>query len=308
MLKRKLCWQIDDILYLRFQHKNHNGKNRKAMSGELSAMIKSWNKADASLYEFFNRTLWEEIRYEGEDFWKELKEFKETLEKIELDCVGEAVNSDQFTLEEIPAEKQSSYSYEASNGDTLPISEKHNIFSKKHREINRKKIRLKDLLAVPYLTNSHRHILNKNPDGEEQGLPFPHKYTSFNDLNISTEETNNIHRNRHAREAEVKSNINVYNERFYQHANTSNIVVGNVTQKDLEIPLKEKTPLLNEYQLNAEGSGKEPRLQVNVNNMLNKQASRWNNYFCKKLLMSEIEYLEYFRKKHANAKVQVAKR
>ena len=36
---------------------------------------------------------------------------------------------------------------------------------------------------------------------------------------------------------------------------------------------------------------------VYQNNMLNPNVSEMNNYFCKKLIMSEMEYLDYFRRK-----------
>eukprot|EP00794_Sanderia_malayensis_P015008 gene15008-16557_t len=89
LLRRRLCLQIDDILYLKFHHTSQNAENREQFSPELAELIREWNSADAQLYAAFNETLWKEIGYEGASFWEELREFKTRLREIEQDCVLE---------------------------------------------------------------------------------------------------------------------------------------------------------------------------------------------------------------------------
>ena len=89
LLKRKLCWEIDDILYFKFHHTVHNIWNREEFTSELREMIRIWNSADTALYDFFNKTLWEEIAFEGEEFWSDLKQFRRKLKEIENDCIGD---------------------------------------------------------------------------------------------------------------------------------------------------------------------------------------------------------------------------
>lgn len=89
LMRRRFCLQIDDVLYLRFHHTSQNVNNRKGFSPELQEKIRTWNSADYELYDFFNKTLWQEISYEGEDFWTELSEFRVKLKETEKDCLGD---------------------------------------------------------------------------------------------------------------------------------------------------------------------------------------------------------------------------
>ncbi|XP_065655669.1 uncharacterized protein LOC100209212 isoform X2 [Hydra vulgaris] len=308
MLKRKLCWQLDDILYLRFQHKNQNAKNRIAVSDELSEMIMSWNKADASLYEFFNRTLWEEIRFEGEDFQKELKQFKETLKQIELDCIGDTITNNQFILEEIPSEKQPSNYYfevnnrEANNGDTFLNFENRKTFSKLQRKLNRKKIRLKSILNIPYFKSRHVELQSRSTNTSNIS-----ELDAQNKTEITSKKENFISNKRQKDEVVKKNNLISDKTINSQHTDVNNNYEIEKTEEKTDLnDQKIKTSIYKKH-FNHEGSGKEPPTQANIINILNKQATRWNHYFCKKLLMTEIEYLEYLRKKHANSKIHAAK-
>ncbi|EDO37531.1 predicted protein, partial [Nematostella vectensis] len=86
MLKRKLCWELDDVVYLKAQYLNHEHHARKSFSSSEKAALKNWSKADVALYEYFNKTLWQRISYEEPEFSKDLAVFRERQRTIEADC------------------------------------------------------------------------------------------------------------------------------------------------------------------------------------------------------------------------------
>ena len=104
LMKRRFCWQLDDILHLKFHYTSPNIWNRKETPSDVAEMIRRWNAADVSLYDFFNKTLWEEIKYEGDNFWNELREFKHMQNMIENDCLVGHDDGDKFILDDIPTE------------------------------------------------------------------------------------------------------------------------------------------------------------------------------------------------------------
>ncbi len=116
LLRRRLCLELDDVVYLKFHHVSQNVNNREKFSPELEELIKTWNSADTELYNVFNQTLWKEIAYEGASFWKELREFRAKLRELEDDCVAESVISEadgsglhnDFLLQERVTMKQNS--------------------------------------------------------------------------------------------------------------------------------------------------------------------------------------------------------
>ena len=57
LLKAKLCWEWDDLLYFT--------KNKRAevdpLSKEVVSKMERWNALDHQIFEHFNTTLWKEI-------------------------------------------------------------------------------------------------------------------------------------------------------------------------------------------------------------------------------------------------------
>lgn len=97
LMKRKLCWELDDVLYLKFHYQLH-GENTLHNINSITEQIYRWNKADAMLYQYFNKTLWNEIRLEGKDFVEELREFRTKHDEMERDCLGLSVNLEKIAL------------------------------------------------------------------------------------------------------------------------------------------------------------------------------------------------------------------
>ncbi|XP_031555483.1 galactose-3-O-sulfotransferase 2-like [Actinia tenebrosa] len=97
MLKRKLCWELDDLLYLKsyFIEKTSYRNFTEAQREQL----RNWSKADSALYEYFNRTLWERIANE-DNFEEELGLFKAKQRQIEEDCEDATVDDGVFDSDE----------------------------------------------------------------------------------------------------------------------------------------------------------------------------------------------------------------
>ena len=100
LMKRKLCWELDDVLYLKFHYQRHGEPSLNEMiSNSFVEKIQRWNKADFMLYQYFNDTLWKEIHFEGKDFIDELRDFRSKHEEMERDCLGDgSVNGEKITL------------------------------------------------------------------------------------------------------------------------------------------------------------------------------------------------------------------
>lgn len=92
MLKRKLCWELDDVVYLKFHYQLHGESTHQNISGNITEQIYRWNNADTMLYQYFNDTLWNEIRLEGKEFYEEVRDFRTKHEEMERDCLGKSLN------------------------------------------------------------------------------------------------------------------------------------------------------------------------------------------------------------------------
>ncbi len=120
LLKRKLCWDLKDIVYsaLKVQRKNRTSfqandtstirKEKVSITCFLFLTTKaictpingsqnmnpgrgfyllSFSQAgDYAIFQFFNNSLWQKISHEPKDFWGEVKFFKETIFSVKDFC------------------------------------------------------------------------------------------------------------------------------------------------------------------------------------------------------------------------------
>ncbi|XP_077986077.1 uncharacterized protein LOC144440565 [Glandiceps talaboti] len=59
------------------------------MSTSLRDKIYKWNSLDVKVYDRFNKTLWRKIKEYGEDFEKDLQEFRRLRDAVSRDCGDE---------------------------------------------------------------------------------------------------------------------------------------------------------------------------------------------------------------------------
>ena len=85
VMRRKLCWEISDILYLPLNARVYQAKN-KPLSSTLSDKLRNWSRVDTMLYTAYYRSMWKQISYYGQDFWDELKFYKVQKQRINNFC------------------------------------------------------------------------------------------------------------------------------------------------------------------------------------------------------------------------------
>ncbi|XP_006816499.1 galactosylceramide sulfotransferase-like [Saccoglossus kowalevskii] len=86
ILKKKFCWTMDDILYI--PNGVRSKQFRREMSEETRARILDWNDSDLKLFEYFNKTLWQNIAEYGPCFERDLQYFREKRQKVMDECIG----------------------------------------------------------------------------------------------------------------------------------------------------------------------------------------------------------------------------
>ena len=82
LLKRLLCWEFQDIVYLKLRSK----KKEINFEKEVEKNILTWNRADAILYDHFNKTLWRKVREAGSTFEEELITFRRINQEYQESC------------------------------------------------------------------------------------------------------------------------------------------------------------------------------------------------------------------------------
>ena len=85
LLKRLLCWKIDDILYVKLNERKDNEKATR-LSGSVQDNIRRWNKADVLLFNYFNASFWKKVQKKGSGFYEDLSAFRERRLKIQKLC------------------------------------------------------------------------------------------------------------------------------------------------------------------------------------------------------------------------------
>ncbi|KAG1959169.1 galactosylceramide sulfotransferase [Pimephales promelas] len=63
LLRRLLSWDLDDVLYISLNMRTPDSKN--SLSSETTAKIRAWNTIDSVLYDYFNASLWRQLRALG---------------------------------------------------------------------------------------------------------------------------------------------------------------------------------------------------------------------------------------------------
>ncbi|XP_070564860.1 galactosylceramide sulfotransferase-like [Ptychodera flava] len=84
VLKKQLCWTMDDILYI--PNGVRSETQRRHITDNTRQKIVAWNKSDFKLYQHFNRTLWQKIDQYGTTFEQDLQEFRQRRQKAMNEC------------------------------------------------------------------------------------------------------------------------------------------------------------------------------------------------------------------------------
>ena len=82
LLKRLVCWDFEDIVYYKLRSK----KKKISFGKEAENNILTWNRADAILYDHFNKTFWRKVRDAGSTFDEELNTFRKINQEYQKSC------------------------------------------------------------------------------------------------------------------------------------------------------------------------------------------------------------------------------
>ena len=87
LMKRLLCWKIEDILYVKLNERQDKEKATR-LSARVKENIRRWNKADVLLFDYFNATFWRRVKKEGPNFYEELSIFRRRNQEIQQSCLN----------------------------------------------------------------------------------------------------------------------------------------------------------------------------------------------------------------------------
>ena len=94
LMKRLLCWKIDDIVYVKLNERLDKEKAR-GLSESVQENIKRWNKADVLLFNHFNKTFWRKVKNEGPSFYEDLAVFRRRKDDIRRLCLTNKVRRER---------------------------------------------------------------------------------------------------------------------------------------------------------------------------------------------------------------------
>ncbi|XP_002731207.1 galactosylceramide sulfotransferase-like [Saccoglossus kowalevskii] len=103
LLKKLLCWEWRDVLYIPKGHRSESLKY--ALNQTLADSIQKWNSVDVALYNHFNKSFWRKIGEYGPTFQRDLSEFRKRQAKFYDECVDSVISykdrrEDRLTLKQ----------------------------------------------------------------------------------------------------------------------------------------------------------------------------------------------------------------
>lgn len=98
LLRRRLCWSIDDVVYFKMNERLNKHKRRVLTQSQIEK-IKQWNNADVALYNFFVEKFWKQVENEGPGFHDDVLELKRRKAYYSKICIEkEAVEEAYSTV------------------------------------------------------------------------------------------------------------------------------------------------------------------------------------------------------------------
>ncbi|XP_074632626.1 galactose-3-O-sulfotransferase 2-like isoform X3 [Acropora palmata] len=86
LLKQQFCWSLEDVIYVKHNSRLQAWKKHH-IPNKFKTHFLEWNKADVLLYDHFNETFWNIVKYQDENFWSEVRLLKKMSRKIAEDCL-----------------------------------------------------------------------------------------------------------------------------------------------------------------------------------------------------------------------------
>jgi len=96
LLKRRFCLTFEDILYLRSLERI----KKETVEDSTKHRIKEFQQIDVAIYDYFNRTFWQQIDVE-EGIFEELRQFQSINKAVQRYCIKGSKAGYQGTLENV---------------------------------------------------------------------------------------------------------------------------------------------------------------------------------------------------------------
>ena len=147
LMKRELCWDLDDVVYFKF-HQRGTDYKESTITEDMRLQIKKWNKADSALYKHFNRTLWGKVAKQDASFQDEVKELRVKVKILEKQCIDTVqVSEETGEIEAVLSTETSSYNRHLCQKLTMSEEEYISYLKQKFRTkfIERSKLLALDL-------------------------------------------------------------------------------------------------------------------------------------------------------------------
>ena len=91
LLRRLMCWKLNDILSVKQNERSYAYKAEQ-VEQTLVDNYKRYNEPEYILYDHFNKTLWQRIAEEPDDFWDELSTYRALLRDVGKFCATSKPN------------------------------------------------------------------------------------------------------------------------------------------------------------------------------------------------------------------------
>ncbi|XP_066278145.1 galactosylceramide sulfotransferase-like isoform X2 [Branchiostoma lanceolatum] len=87
LMKRLMCWELLDILLVedRLNSRNYRYKHYRPTQEEL-VRYKQYAEAEYAMYERFNKSLWNKISQQSQDFFQEVEHYKQVTKRVRDFC------------------------------------------------------------------------------------------------------------------------------------------------------------------------------------------------------------------------------
>ena len=90
LLADLLCWDLNDVVCFTVNARTNNTRIYKDQQERIRNKARKWNKADASLFDHFNASLWRRVNLYGRSrMAKDIKRLQNLTNSLLVDCVEE---------------------------------------------------------------------------------------------------------------------------------------------------------------------------------------------------------------------------
>lgn len=86
LLARELCWNIRDVVYFKLNQRRSSDMETN-LSDELVGKIRQWSHADVMLYDYFNRTFWNQVEKLGRELRTDVERLRYYNKVLKESCL-----------------------------------------------------------------------------------------------------------------------------------------------------------------------------------------------------------------------------